>query len=116
MDECERDGQKDHHTDQREQKSSFHHYFSIPLAWTRYSPASLCDAKIDTSRIKLANRDSAVLTPDESGWFRALRIRKASGRGNSQARARTGQKNGEWGVGMEDRGSRIEDRGSRIED
>jgi hypothetical protein len=47
-------------------------FFSIQLTWTHYSTASRRDAMIDTSRIKLANRDSAVLTPDESGWFRAL--------------------------------------------
>src|SRR5215475_3525081 len=67
-------------------------FFSVPLTWTHYSPASLRDAKIDTSRIKLANRDSAVLTPDECGWFRALRFRKAPRRGSSQERAKTGQK------------------------
>jgi len=80
-------------------QSSFHHYFSIPLTWMRYSHASLCDAKIDTSRIKLANRDLAILTPDETGWFRALRLRKAPRRGNTQTRAKTGQKSGKWGVG-----------------
>jgi hypothetical protein len=65
--ERDRDGQKDRRTDQREQKYSFHPFFSIPLMWTHYSPASRRDAKIDISRIKLTNRDSAVLTPDESG-------------------------------------------------
>jgi hypothetical protein len=61
-----------------------------------YSLASRYDAKIDTSRIKLANRDLAVLTPDESGWFLALRLWEASCRWNSQARAKTGQKSREW--------------------
>jgi len=56
-------------------------FFSIPLTLTHYSHASRRDAKIDTSRIKLANRDSAVLTPDESGWFRALQFFPLSERG-----------------------------------
>jgi hypothetical protein len=51
------------------------------LAWAHYSPASLRDAKIDTSQIKLANRDLAVLTPDESDWFRALQFLPSSERG-----------------------------------
>src|SRR5215468_3671851 len=58
--------------------------FSIPLTWTHYSPASRCDAKIDTSRIELANRDLAVLTPDESGWFRSLQFPPFSERGASR--------------------------------
>jgi len=29
---------------------------------------------METSRIKLSNRDSAVWTPDESGWFRVLKF------------------------------------------
>src|SRR5262245_42471343 len=56
-------------------------FFSIPLTLTHYSPASLCGAKIDTSRIKLTNRDSAVLTPDEGGWFRTLQFLPLSERG-----------------------------------
>jgi hypothetical protein len=35
-------------------------------------PAPSHDANIETLRIKLSDRDSAVWTPDESGWFRAL--------------------------------------------
>src|SRR5262245_7062867 len=66
----------------------------------RHSPASRCDAKIDTSRIKLANRDLTVLTPDKSGWFRALRLRKAPRRGNRRREQRPDKKrgmgSGEW--------------------
>jgi hypothetical protein len=54
------------------------------LTWTHYSHASLRDAKIDTSRIKLANRDLAVLTPDESDWFRSLQFPPFPERGASQ--------------------------------
>src|SRR5215467_1909655 len=76
--------------------------FSIPLMWTHYSHASRCDAKIDTSRIKLANRDLTVLTPEESDWFRSLQFPPFSERGASRKLAgerKDRTKSGEWGVG-----------------
>jgi hypothetical protein len=78
-------------------------FFSIQLTWTHYSTASRRDAKIDTSRIKLAKRDSAVLTLEErdcSALFASGRRHVAGTRGREQGQDKKyGIGNGKWEMG-----------------